>query len=325
MKSSLTQALTFVDLHPAAGDLRDEVLAGLRGTPKTLAPKLFYDLKGSELFERITGLPEYYPTRTEISILETRASEIADLMGEDCVLIEYGSGASRKIRILLDALDGDGRYVAIDISKEYLIESTARLADLYPRLDAYAVCADYGRPLELPEAALEGAGRRVVFFPGSTIGNFAPAEAQDFLRTTADQLGTGGALLIGVDLKKDHSKLNAAYNDAEGVTAAFNLNLLTRLNRELDADFDLSTFDHLAFYNDDAGRIEMHLVSKRDQSVCVGSEEIWFAQGEAVHTENSYKFTVDEFQKLAASAGFQSDRVWTDEGQLFSVHFMSVR
>jgi dimethylhistidine N-methyltransferase len=319
-----TKQITFKDLHPALGDLRAEVLRGLKAPHKALPPKLFYDLKGSELFEQITGLPEYYPTRTEIGILEDRATEIAELMGEDCVLIEYGSGASRKIRILLDALGGNDRYVAIDISKEYLVESTCRLVDLYPRLDAYAVCADYSQPLELPAEALDGAGSRVVFFPGSTIGNFAPADALEFLRTTARQLGQGGSLLIGVDLKKDAAVLDAAYNDAEGVTAAFNLNLLSRLNRELNAEFDIATFAHRAFYNAAEGRIEMHLVSQCAQSVCVSGDVIRFAEGESIHTENSHKFTVDEFQALAAKAGFQSDHVWTDDERLFSVHFMSV-
>ena len=325
MNCSELQSLTFVDLHPAVGDLRDEVLAGLKETPKTLPPKLFYDLVGSELFELITGLPEYYPTRTEIAILEDRAAEIAELMGEDCVLIEYGSGASRKIRILLDALGGDDRYVAIDISKQYLLESTAKVVELYPRLDAYAVCADYSRPLELPAEALDGAGRRVVFFPGSTIGNFKLADAREFLRNTAELLGPGGALLIGVDLKKDKAILDAAYNDAEGVTARFNLNLLTRLNRELDANFDVEAFEHRAFYNDAAGRIEMHLVSRQAQVIDISDTRIEFAEGESIHTENSHKFTIEEFQSLAASVGFKADHVWTDDDDLFTVHFMTVR
>lgn len=325
MNCSELQSLTFVDLHPAVGDLADEVRAGLEATPKTLPPKLFYDLAGSELFERITALPEYYPTRTEIAILEDRAAEIAELMGEDCVLIEYGSGASRKIRILLDALGGDDRYVAIDISKQYLVESTAKLVELYSRLDAYAICADYSRPLELPVEALENAGRRVVFFPGSTIGNFRPSEARQFLRNTAELLGSGGALLIGVDLKKDSATLDAAYNDAEGVTAEFNLNLLTRLNRELGANFDVDAFEHRAFYNDVDGRIEMHLVSQKSQAVEIGETRVEFSEGESIHTENSHKFTIKEFQSLAASVGFESDHVWTDDDELFSVHFMTVR
>lgn len=325
MNCSELQSLTFVDLHPAIDDLTAEVLVGLKATPKRLPPKLFYDRAGSELFEKITRLPEYYPTRTEIAILEDRAAEIADLMGEDCVLIEYGSGASRKIRILLDALGGDDRYIAIDISKQYLVESTAKLVELYPRLDAYAVCADYSRPLELPAEALEGAGRRVVFFPGSTIGNFKPADAREFLRNTAELLGPGGALLIGVDLKKDSATLAAAYNDAQGVTAEFNLNLLKRLNSELGADFDVEEFEHRAFYNDVAGRIEMHLVSRKAQVVDIGETRIEFAEGESIHTENSHKFTVEEFQSLAASVGFEPEHVWTDDNELFSVHFMTVR
>ncbi len=317
------QRLTAIDLHPATGDLRAEVLDGLLAQPKTLPPKLFYDPQGSQLFEQITELPEYYPTRTEIGILERHAAEMAGLIGDDGVLIEYGSGASRKIRTLLDALDGAGRYVAIDISKQHLIDSVVQLAEAYTELDAYAICADYTRPLALPDEALDVDGRRTVFFPGSTIGNFSPDEARSFLRGTAELVGPGGGLLIGVDLKKDHAVLEAAYDDAQGVTAEFNLNVLRRLNRELNADFDIDAFGHRAVYNADAGRIEMHLGSRTDQTVRVDGEAIEFEAGETIHTENSHKFSVAEFQALAEECGFRSDRVWTDADELFSVHFMT--
>jgi dimethylhistidine N-methyltransferase len=324
MSSSLLQSLTFFDLHPELGDLRAVVLAGLRRTPKALPPKLFYDQTGSELFERITELPEYYPSRTEIAVLEARGPEIARIAGDDCVLIEYGSGASRKIRILLDALSGRCRYVAIDISKQHLIESTAQLAAEYPGIEAFAVCADYTRPFELPGQALTASGRRIVFFPGSTIGNFTPPEARKFLTNTARQIGPKGGLLIGVDLKKDAATLAAAYNDSQGVTAQFNRNLLAHINRTVGADFEPTAFRHHAFYDERAGRIEMHLVSLRDQLVTVAGEPIHFREAESVHTENSYKFSIEEFQQLARESGFRPEKAWTDAGNLFSVHYMTV-
>lgn len=319
------KTITFVDLHPELSDFRDDVLSGLRAAPKALPPKYFYDKRGSELFERITQLADYYPTRTEIGILEQRAEHIAELLGEDCLLVEYGSGASRKVRILLDALNGDDRYVAIDISRQHLVESAELLAEEYPALDVYAVCADYTQPFELPAAALEGAGRRAVFFPGSTIGNFDRPEAADFLRLTAAEVGSGGLLLIGVDLKKDKRLLERAYDDSEGVTAAFNLNLLRRINRELDADFDLDGFAHRAVYDESRGRVEMYLESLRDQCVRIGEERIPFARGETIHTENSHKFSVEEFQDLARACGFEPLEVWTDQAELFSVHYMRAR
>lgn len=324
MSGALLQSPTFFDLHPGAGDLSEEVLAGLRRTPKSLPPKLFYDQTGSELFEQITALPEYYPTRAEIAILEVCAPHIARLAGDGCLLIEYGSGASRKIRILLDALRGRGRYVAIDISRQHLIESTAQLAAEYPGIEAFAVCADYTRPFALPAEALTAPGQRIVFFPGSTIGNFTPGEAREFLTNTARQIGPRGGLLIGVDLKKDAATLNAAYNDSQGVTAQFNRNLLLHINRALGAGFDVSSFEHRAFYHEGAGRIEMHLVSRRDQAVTVAGESIDFGEGESIHTENSYKFSVEEFRQLARRSGFQPEQVWTDANNLFSVHYMTV-
>ena len=325
MIATTTAVLDFIDNHPPTGDFHADVLAGLAARPKRLAPKYFYDKKGSELFDRITRLVEYYPTRTEIGILERRAGEIADLAGEGPLLIEYGSGSSRKVRILLDALAGhDVRYVAIDISRDHLLESTAALAEQLPHVDVYAVCADYSRPYPLPPAALKNAGRRVAFFPGSTIGNFSPSEAVGFLRNTAETLGSGGALLIGADLHKDARVLEAAYDDAEGVTAQFNLNLLSRINRELNANFDLAAFEHQAVYDSNLRRIEMHLASRRSQQVRVGEASFSFDPGETIHTENSYKFTIDGFQQMAERAGFEPRAAWTDSNHLFSLHWLDV-
>ncbi len=319
---SAAKTIAFLDLHPRLSDFRHDVVAGLTADPKTLPPKYFYDKRGSELFEDITRLPEYYPTRTEIGILESRAPRIAELLGDDCLLIEYGSGASRKIRILLNALRGRGRYVAIDISGQHLIESVEQLSEEYPALDVHAVCADYTQPFDLPADALAGARKRAVFFPGSTIGNFSPADAAGFLRLTAGQVGPGGSLLIGVDLKKDRRILEAAYDDAQGVTAEFNLNLLRRINRELGGDFDLRAFAHRAVYNEAEGRVEMHLVSLREQCVRIAERRFPFRAGETIHTENSYKFSVEEFQTLAASCGFEPLEAWTDRNRLFSLHYM---
>ena len=324
MPTYKTEAVVFFDHHPAVTDFRHEVLTGLGSKPKSLSPKFFYDKRGSELFDRICELDEYYPTRTETRILEENAGEIAALCGEDCELIEYGSGSSRKIRILLDALAGDVTYVAIDISREHLLESATELAERYTELEVIAVCADYTQPFPLPRPGRSRTGNRVVFFPGSTIGNFNPGQAAEFLSTTARQLGRGGSMLIGVDLKKDERILHAAYNDSQGVTAAFNLNLLTRINREIGADFDPSAFHHCAFYNRAEGRIEMHLVSRREQTVVVDGESIPFSGGESIHTENSYKFSIDEFQDLAGNCGFVPVHVWTDSANLFSLHYLTV-
>jgi dimethylhistidine N-methyltransferase len=326
MIATSSAVLDFIDNHPPTGDFRADVLAGMSASPKRLAPKYFYDKRGSELFDRITGLPEYYPTRTEIGILKRHADEIADLAGESPLLVEYGSGSSQKIRILLDALSGhDVRYVAIDISRDHLLESTHALAEELPQVAVYAVCADYSKPYPLPDAALRGAGRRVAFFPGSTIGNFSPGESLAFLRNTAETLGPGGALLIGADLHKDAAVLEAAYDDAQGVTAQFNLNLLNRINRELDADFDLSRFRHSALYDVEARRIEMHLVSGQRQQVRIGEASFRFGPGESIHTENSHKFTIEGFRALARSAGFEPGAAWTDPNALFSLHWLEVQ
>jgi dimethylhistidine N-methyltransferase len=246
-------------------------------------------------------------------------------VGKDSLLIEYGSGSSRKVGILLDALQGDLTYIAIDISRKHLVESCSRLAKVYPDVEIIAVCADYSKPFPLPTLKRSDSKNKLVFFPGSTIGNLTPDQAVSFLCNTARQIGSGGSLLIGVDLKKDDELLNAAYNDADQVTAAFNLNVLKRINEELDADFDLSAFRHRAFYNDTRGRVEMHIASIKSQTVELDGTSIRFDEGETIHTENSYKFTIEEFQRLAGQAGFEPVNAWTDPSNLFSLHYLRAR
>lgn len=310
------------DLAPEQDDFLGAVLDGLGRPHKTLPCKFFYDETGSALFDAICDQPEYYPTRTELGILAAAASEIADLAGRGGALVEYGSGSSLKTRLLLDALV-PAIYMPIDISREHMLAACHTLAQDYPALHLMAVCADYTRPFRLPPTASQN--RRLAFFPGSSIGNFAPLEALRFLKQVAQQLSGGDGLLIGVDLKKDPAVLNAAYNDAAGVTAAFNLNLLTRCNRELDADFDLDGFAHRAFYNAAAGRVEMHIESQREQTATVAGHAFTFAAGETIHTENSYKYEPDEFQRLAGQAGFELQRTWTDPGRLFGVLYLRRR
>ncbi len=313
----------FHDLHPDTENLRADVLGGLAQPRKALAPKYFYDACGSELFEAICGLPEYYPTRTELAMMQASAGDMARLLGPNCLLIEYGAGSGRKTRVLIEAMV-PAAYVAIDISRTALQQCAGELAAAYPAVRVAAVCADYSRPMRLP--AIEGLNerRRVIYFPGSTIGNFTRGEALAFLRHAHAIAGAGGAMLVGVDLKKDPARLHAAYNDAQGVTAAFNLNLLTRINRELDGNFDLKAFEHHAFYDIHEGRIEMHLRSLRDQHVSVAGQVFHFAAGETIHTENSCKYSIDEFQRLAREAGFAAEHCWTDAEQLFSVHYLSI-
>ena len=315
--TAVSPGVHFYDLHPAPADFRAEVLSGLARSSKRLSPKFFYDRRGSQLFDAITELPEYYPTRTEIGILKKHGETIADFLGEDCLLLELGSGSSQKIRVLLDALK-PAAYMPMDISREHLLGSAQALVADYPALEVHAACADFAADFELPYCPEHLS--RAAFFPGSSIGNFEPAQARELLQRVADYLGEGGKLLIGVDLKKDAGVLHAAYNDEQQVTAAFNLNLLQRINRELGADFDLQAFSHDAFYNASEGRVEMHLVSRSEQTVTVAGESFDFDEGETIHTESSYKYDVEEFLSLAERAGFVSDQVWTDDQQLFSVH-----
>ena len=314
----------FHDIQPATSGFLEDVLAGLAKPQKELPPKYFYDARGSALFEAICELPEYYLTRTETAIMLGHGAEMARHLGAGCVLIEFGSGSGRKTRILIEAA-APAAYLAIDIARDQLEATAADLARDFPRLEVIAICADYSRPIALPQLAAPGSRRRVIYFPGSTIGNLVPAEARAFLRNAGRLAGAGGGLLIGVDLKKDKARLNAAYNDARGITAEFNLNLLARINRELGAAFDLSAFRHLAFYNEALGRIEMHLVSTKAQTVTIGGGVFRFRVDETIHTENSCKYSIAEFQELGSSAGLAPVECWTDPERLFAVHYLSVR
>ena len=300
-----------------ADSFREDVIAGLSLPQKALPPKYFYDAKGSRLFEAICRLKEYYPTRSELALTRRHIGAIARFAGRGCTLIEYGSGESVKSPLLIEALRPSA-YVPVDISEHALRGAAAKLRRRFGWLDILAVHGDFSQPLKIPVA--QGRGRRVVYFPGSTIGNLSPQEAHAFLRMTRGQLGPRGAMLIGVDLKKDATVLHAAYNDAKGVTAAFNLNLLARINRELGADFRLRRFRHYAFYNPARGRIEMHLVSLAPQAVNVGDHRFAFDAGESIHTENSYKYSIAEFRALAKSAGFRGEKVWLDAKGMFSLH-----
>ncbi|GGM02058.1 L-histidine N(alpha)-methyltransferase [Pseudomonas asuensis] len=314
-------AVRFYDQQPdVAGDsLREDVLNGLAAEPKVIAPKYFYDQRGSELFEAITGTPEYYPTRTEERILTEAANDIAAIAGPGTTLMELGSGASRKVRLLLEALRPQS-YLGVDISRDFLLSSTHRLAADYPWLDVSALCTDFTQPMELPRTLSQSPV--LAFFPGSSIGNFTPVEARAFLRNLHRLLPPGSGLLIGVDLIKSKARLEAAYNDAEGITAAFNLNVLERICRELDTDLDPSRFSHYAFYNEQQSRIEMHLVSRRAQTIRIEDQRFMFRQGETLHTENSYKYSLKGFETLSREAGFSPIAVWKDPGALFSVHYL---
>lgn len=301
-----------------------EILEGLRGSQKTLPSKYFYDEEGSRLFERITRLEEYYPTRTELGILEERLPEIARRIGKNAILIELGSGSSRKTRMLLDELPELAGYVPVDISGEYLAKVTEILDREYPDLMILPVSADYTRPMELPELR-KGGCRYVFFYPGSTIGNFEPPQARDFMQSLSRVLKPGEGMLIGVDLqpgpKKPKSVIEAAYDDREGVTGAFNKNILVRINRELQGDFDPEAFDHRAFYNSEENRMEMHLVSRKDQRVTVAGETFVLRKGETIHTENSYKYSLEGFAALVRP-WFETEQVWTDSRNYFSVHYL---
>jgi dimethylhistidine N-methyltransferase len=316
------QPVNFYDAHPGAADLRREVIDGLSADPRAIPAKFFYDARGSELFDRICELPEYYQTRTEMTILHRALPELVRLIGAECLLVELGSGASKKVRLLLEELRPSG-YVGVDISKEFLLASTTTLAHDYPWLEVHAACVDFSSGLEIPHC--EPAAHKVAFFPGSSIGNFDPPDAVHLMQDVGALVGQGGHLLIGVDLKKRVARLNAAYNDAAGVTAAFNLNLLQRIRAELDCDVDPATFDHYAFYNPLQGRIEMHLLSKIRQNVRIEDKVFGFAPGEGIHTENSYKYTVDGFAELALRAGFRQRAVWIDDQALFSVQLLQFR
>jgi dimethylhistidine N-methyltransferase len=312
-----------LQIAPDEDEFLTTVRAALRRKPRAIPPKYFYDARGSELFDLICTTPEYYPTRTETGILDEFGAEMADHVGTSCVLIELGSGSATKTPLLLRHLAEDAAYVPIDICEPHLLQSTQRLGILFPQMHMHPLCADYTR---LPDLKLDGyAGRRrVIFFPGSSIGNCTPAEVVQLLQHAAQLAGPNGAMLIGVDSKKSPAVLNAAYNDAAGYTAAFNLNLLARMQRELGARLDMDGFAHSAFYNGELGRIEMHLVSRRKQSIQLGDETYHFENGETIHTENSYKYTGREFQQLAWSAGWHPRMLWSDREDLFNVHYLSL-
>ncbi len=305
-----------IDLKPTLSESAVEILEGLVPSPKAIPSKYLYDQHGSDLFELITALPEYYPTRTEIQILRTYSADIARRVGTGRLLIEFGSGSSAKTRLLLEALRPVG-YVPVDISRQRLTASVASLHREFEWLQIVPVSADYCRPLRLPTAVTLGA--RTVFFPGSSIGNFEPRDAVEFLRGVRDVAGTNGQLLIGIDLKKDRPTIERAYNDAQGVTAAFTLNALQHLNDIVDANFDLGAFEHRARYNPEAGRVEIHLVSESDQTVEVSGRRIRLSQGEMIHIENCYKYEPEEFDGLAARGGFRRLAAWYDPNRWFGV------
>jgi dimethylhistidine N-methyltransferase len=311
----------FHDFLPESNSFLADVLAGLARPQKTLPPKYFYDARGCELFEKICELPEYYPTRTELAIMGEHAGAMAKFLGPDCQLIEFGSGSSRKTRILIEQLQPP-LYVPIDIADAAMRAAAAGLARAFPWLNITGVCADYTKPLTLPEFTGVPIRRKAVYFPGSTIGNFTPQEAIEFLRLARRMVGPGGALLIGVDLKKDKKVLDAAYDDAAGVTAAFNLNLLQRINRELGGDFELRRFRHKAFFDENNSWVEMHIESVAAQFAHVGGARFRFSTGETIHTEISCKYSVEEFQALAHRGGFEPVETWIDAANLFSVHGM---
>lgn len=307
---------------PQVDSFRDDVLSGFALPQKAISPKYFYDSRGSELFEAICNLPEYYPTRTELGIMRDSATEIAEQIGPGTLLIEFGSGASTKTKILIEHAR-PALYVPIDISDSALQGASDTLSGAFPWLNVASICADFTKPLALPEFTGIDLARRVVYFPGSTIGNFERTEALRFLELTRKLLRPKGILIVGVDLKKDRATLEAAYDDSQGVTAAFNLNLLARINRELRGDFQFQRFRHKAFYDEGHGRVEMHLESLVNQFAHVSGKRFDFKPGETIHTEISCKYSVEEFQAMARSAGFRADRVWTDPRRLFSVHAMA--
>jgi L-histidine N-alpha-methyltransferase len=318
--SARAAAPRLIDFHPPRADLLADVLDGLSRPRKELSPKYFYDARGSRLFEDITRLPEYYLTRTEAGVMEDSLEAIARLVGPKAAVIEFGSGTGAKLRRLLKGLTRPAACAQVEISRDHLLAAARSLAAEFPDLEVAAVCADFTRPFELPR--FRDARRRLVFFPGSTIGNFRPDEAVGLLGVMNRVAGEGGALLAGVDLVKDRRVLEAAYNDDAGVTAEFNLNLLRRINRELGADFELGAFRHQAVYDEAAGRIEMYLVSERGQTVHVDGRRFDFAEDERILTEYSHKYQPDGFAELAGQAGFRVERVWTDPKRHFSVQYL---
>jgi dimethylhistidine N-methyltransferase len=297
-----------------------EIIDGLKRPEKMISPKYFYDERGSQLFDDITHLPEYYPTETELGIMRTHVEEIADLVGKQASLIEFGSGSSRKTPVLLKHLHDLAVYVPVDISADHLLESADRLHGAFPNLEILPVVADFTRPFQLPDPTIMPL-RNIVYFPGSTIGNFTHDDALELLKVMHEEAGVGGAMLIGVDLQKDAAIIERAYNDSAGVTAEFNLNMLRHLNRDYGSNFDLDAFSHRAEYNEDEGRVEIRLVTGEDQTVRIGDTDIEIQQGEAILTEYSHKYTLEGFAAMAAKAGFVVEKVWMDPEELFSVQY----
>jgi dimethylhistidine N-methyltransferase len=320
--NSITAVQPTPGAPPAVSDFLSDVIAGLSSEPRTLLCKYFYDERGAALFQKICELPEYYITRTEIDILDRHRAEIAAQLGSRISLIGLGTGSGTKTRILIEALEKPAVYIPVDISEKQLRKSAALFRKIFPDLEILPVCADYLQPVVLP-ATRHKAARNVVYFPGSTIGNFEPGEATQFLRRIAKVCHRGGALLIGVDLRKDRNVIEAAYNDDAGVTAQFNLNLLARANRELGGDFDLQHWRHRAIYNSDAGRIEMYLISQIDQAVHIADHTFHFRSGEKIITEFSYKYAPEGFATLARDAGFEFQKMWTDDARLFGVFYFT--
>lgn len=322
MRRAQTLAKARLDLSDVEDEFASSVIDGLSKTRKSLPCRYFYDARGSMLFEEITRLPEYYPTRTEARILKDHADDMVAKIGKDELLVEFGSGSSLKTEILLDRIGPSVAYMPVDVSETALADAKARLAQRYPALDVRPVLADFSRTIALPKDL--ASRRKTGFFPGSTIGNLSPPEAEGLLKVFGRALGRGSRLIIGVDLKKDPRILVDAYSDAAGVTAAFNLNLLRRINRELGANFDEQGFRHEAIYDPRKGRIEMHLVSLRDQQINVCNRSFCFRANESIHTENSYKYTIEQFREVACASGWQPNRVWTDAKQQFSVHELAL-
>lgn len=317
-----TTALAFyLDLHPPTSDFRSDILEGFSKPQKTISPKYFYNQKGSEIFDRITEAPEYYPTRTEVALLDRIGPELCSLIGQGAVVLEPGAGSSVKIRKLLDALDSPSAFVGMDISGSHVRQACEELAEDYSELVVGAVCHDFTQPMDLTTLDIPD-GRRVVFFPGSTIGNFELNDALAVLKTLRNWLRDGDGLLIGVDLRKSAGTLESAYDDEAGHTAAFNFNLVDRINKELDGTLDPSGLSYHAFWNPFRSRVEMYLKANHDQSFTLAGQTFQLRQDETIHTENSHKFTVDLFQDLARKAGFNPGAVWCDEDTPYSIHWL---
>jgi dimethylhistidine N-methyltransferase len=320
MSRAIAQTVELTEQDEDVTDDLAEIITGLLLPQKSLSPKFFYDDRGSKLFDTITELPEYYLTKAELGIMRHYVDEIAELVGPQASLIEFGSGSSMKTRILLEHLEKLAAYVPVDISREHLVSAARSLANDFPDIEVLPVAADFTQPFKLPSPRVMPL-RNIVYFPGSTIGNFSAEAALDLLQVMHHEAGENGALLIGVDLQKDVNIIEQAYNDDSGVTAAFNLNMLRRINHEFGADFDLQRFSHRAIYNEEFGRIEMYLVSNARQTVHIGDNPFSFRQGETILTEHSHKYTPDQFAAMAAAVGFSVERVWTDAHKLFSVQY----